>query len=141
MAAIEWIARDAYSIYLKRLGKPPAPMIADFAHHVDQNDVLVFEQDGAIAGYAILLIDQQRALLDNIAVDPGQQRLGIGQALIEAVEQRAKAFGHAELILYTNIVMTENVRWYAKLGFVETGRIVEKGFRRIYMKRPISPQP
>lgn len=31
--------------------------------------------------------------------------------------------------------MSDNVRWYEKLGFVETKRIDEAGFRRIYMKK------
>lgn len=45
-------------------------MVADFAVHIDQDWVIVFEREGMIAGYAILLTNEQRALLDNIAVDP-----------------------------------------------------------------------
>lgn len=37
--------------------------------------------------------------------------------------------------LYTNVVMTENIRWYEKLGFVETKRVREQGFSRVYMQK------
>lgn len=142
VAAIEQIARDAYHVYEERLGRPPAPMIADFKRHLARDWVIVFEgNDASVSGYAVLRVDERRALLDNIAVDPGHQRSGIGQALITAVERQAMAHGHKQLELYTNVVMTENIGWYEKLGFVETRRIVEDGFHRIYMKREIAPRP
>ncbi len=36
-----------------------------------------------MAGYAILIVDERRALLDNVAIDPAHQRLEIGQALVD----------------------------------------------------------
>ncbi len=113
-------------------------MVADFAAHLDQDWVIVSEQDSVVRGYAILLTNAQRALLDNIAVDPACQRSGIGVALIQHVEQRIIDLGYEALDLYTNIVMEDNVHWYEKLGFVETRRVEEAGFRRIYMRKVIS---
>lgn len=137
VAAIRAIAEKAYQLYIERLGKPPAPMVADFATHIDHDRVIVFEQEGDISGYAILVSDERRALLDNIAVDPACQRSGIGLALIDHVERQAKAQGHEVLDLYTNVVMTENVTWYERLGFVETRRADEDGFSRVYMRKVI----
>lgn len=108
-------------------------MVADFAAHIDQDPLIVFEQEGAVAGYAILLVDERRALLDNIAVDPAHQRRGIGLALIDQIKGLATDLGYETLDLYTNAVMTANISWYEKLGFVETGRAKEQGFHRIYM--------
>lgn len=99
--------------------------------------MIVFEQKGVVAGYAILLANEHRALLDNIAVDPACQCSGMGAALIEHVEQRVADFGYEALTLYTNVVMTDNVRWYEELGFSETRRVDEAGFRRIYMKKDV----
>ncbi len=138
LMAIRRIVGEAYRSYVALLGKAPAPMVADFAAHIDQDWVIVFEREGVIQGYAILRTNEQRALLDNIAVDPACQRSGIGVALIEHVEQHAGSLGFDALELYTNVVMEDNVRWYEKLGFVETGRVDEAGFRRIYMRNYIS---
>ena len=137
--AIERVAENAYHVYVERLGRPPAPMAADFGHHIARDWVIVAECNGLIAGYAILIAGDQRALLDNVAVDPAQQRSGMGRLLIERVEQEVLDLGHRSLELYTNVVMTENIRWYEKLGFVETKRAVERGFHRIYMKKNLIP--
>ena len=110
-------------------------MVADFAAHIDQDRVIVFEQEGAVAGYAILLTDERRALLDNIAVDPAHQHSGIGLLLIEQVESLSADLGYETLDLYTNVVMTANISWYEKLGFVETERAEEQGFQRVYMSK------
>jgi len=139
-ATIRRIAEEAYRVYVQRLGKAPAPMIADFVAHIDQDWVVVVERQDEICGYAILLADEDRAFLDNIAVHPAHQRSGFGRALLDRVEQKAIALGHRRLDLYTNVVMTENVLWYEKLGFIETRRGVENGFHRIYMKKDITPK-
>lgn len=116
-------------------------MIADFKRHIDEDWVIVFEWGGVIAGYAILLSDERRPLLDNIAVAPGHQHSGIGHTLIERVEQQADVLGHRSLELYTNVIMTENIRWYEKIGFIEDRRVVEDGFHRVYMKKALGPRP
>jgi len=136
---IRFIADAAYQGYLSKLGRPPAPMIADFEHHILKDRVTVFEENKVVSGYAILIIDDQRALLDNIAVDPGFQRKGIGRRLVDDVEREAVLRGYHHLELYTNVVMTANVRWYEAHGFVETKRVTEAGFRRIYMMKDLKP--
>lgn len=37
--------------------------------------------------------------------------------------------------------MTENLRLYPSLGFVETGRRVEDGYRRVYFRKLIPAPP
>jgi ribosomal protein S18 acetylase RimI-like enzyme len=112
-------------------------MVADFEAHVDEDWAIVFDRNGLLLGYAILLIDDQRVLLDNIAVDASAQRQGIGTALVNRIERHVIEIGRRCYDLYTNVVMTENIRWYEKLGFVETKRLKEKGFRRVYMQKTL----
>jgi hypothetical protein len=38
----------------------------------------------------------------------------------------------------THEAMTENQAIYARLGYVETGRRSEDGYRRIYMEKPLT---
>ena len=35
-------------------------------------------------------------------------------------------------------MMTENIALYARLGYAETHRAEEKGFRRVYMAKPLA---
>ena len=74
-------------------------------------------------------------LLDNIAVDTSAQRQGIGLALIDYIEKFLIEANQEFYDLYTNVVMTENIRWYQKLGFVELKRVEENGFKRVYMRK------
>lgn len=39
--------------------------------------------------------------------------------------------------LYTNVLMTENLALYGRLGFRETGRVSEKGYERVYMAKAV----
>ena len=135
---LEQIAERAYRPYVAVLGKKPAPMVADFKKHIDDDWVIVFERS-AVLGYAILLIEETSILLDNIAVDVDAQKEGIGKALMNHVERHVLDLDRSHLDLYTNVLMTENIRWYRRLGFAETKRIEEKGFKRVYMRKSLGP--
>ena len=41
----------------------------------------------------------------------------------------------AAVTLYTNEAMVENLQLYPRLGYVETGRGVEEGYRRVYFEK------
>lgn len=131
------VAEAAYQPYIVRIRRQPAPMVADFEKHIARDWVIVFEQNGVL-GYAIIIIDQGSALLDNIAVDRSSQRRGIGNALINHVELHLQRLGYSEYKLYTNAAMVENVLWYRRLGFAETRQVKEQGFDRIYMRKFLS---
>ena len=59
--------------------------------------------------------------------------------LLEFAEGQAQARGFSRLTLYTNELMTENQAIYARLGFRETGRRSEAGYRIVYMDKPLPP--
>jgi ribosomal protein S18 acetylase RimI-like enzyme len=137
-AAVEAIVRDAYSIYIPRIGKPPGPMLDDYEKLIADGAVNVLvEDDGGIAAIIVLLSKPDHLLLDNIAVSPNHQGQGLGRQLIGFAEAEARRLGFAELRLYTHERMTENIALYARLGFVETGRGHEAGYDRVFMTKPL----
>lgn len=132
----EAIVRDAYSIYIARIGKPPGPMLDDYAALIAEGAVSVLEDaNGAIAALMVLLPKTDHLLLDNIAVRPDRQGQGLGRQLIAFAEAEARRLGHAELRLYTHATMTENIALYTRLGFIETGRGHENGYYRVFMTK------
>jgi ribosomal protein S18 acetylase RimI-like enzyme len=133
-AAVEAIVNAAYSIYVARIGKPPGPMLDDYAGLIAQDAVSVLDDDtGAVAAIIVLLPKPDHLLLDNVAVRPDQQGRGFGRRLIEFAEAEARRLGYRELRLYTHERMTENIALYARLGFDETGRGYEAGYDRVFM--------
>ena len=77
-------------------------------------------------------------LLENVAVLPSAQGTGVGAALLEFAEQRARSLGVPEIRLYTNAAMTENIAWYPRHGYRETGRGEQDGFSRVFFAKPVS---
>ena len=140
-AAVEQIVRDAYSMYIERISKPPGPMLDDYGALIADGFVSVCEgSDGTIAALIVLLPKTDHLLLDNIAVRPDRQGRGLGRQLIAFAEAEARRLGHAELRLYTHQKMTENIALYARLGFVETGRGQEAGYDRVFMTKRLAAQ-
>jgi ribosomal protein S18 acetylase RimI-like enzyme len=131
IGAIAWAA---YSKYVARIGREPAPMLADFAAEIAADHVVVIGADGRIDGYMIAWPEMDAYFIDNVEVDPAQQGKGLGRQLIRHAVAEAKRHRLPAIQLYTNAAMTENLSMYARMGFVETHRAVEKGFHRIYMR-------
>jgi ribosomal protein S18 acetylase RimI-like enzyme len=137
--AIETIVTEAYSIYIERIGKPPGPMLDDYAALIAAGAVNVLEEPaGTIAGIIVLLPKPDHLLLDNIAVSRERQGGGLGRRLIAFAEGEARRLGYHEVRLYTHETMTENVALYTRLGFVETGRGRDAGYDRVFMTKGLA---
>ena len=76
-------------------------------------------------------------LLDNIAVATEKQRCGFGRHLMRFAEDRAKQCGYKEIQLYTNERMFENIAFYKDLGYQETDRRLDSGFKRVFMTKTL----
>ena len=81
VSAITEIVDQAYRHYIARMGKPPGPMLHDYAARVLEGVVWVLEEGAAVAGIIVLLPTADYLLLDNIAVSPARQGLGLGRRL------------------------------------------------------------
>lgn len=129
------IVHAAYQHYIARIGKPPGPMLDDYAQRIADGQAWVLEDDGHVVGILVLEETPDGFLLDNIAVLPEVNGKGHGRALMEFAEAEATRRGYREIKLYTHVMMTENIALYSRIGFVETHRIREKGFDRVYMTK------
>jgi ribosomal protein S18 acetylase RimI-like enzyme len=138
VAALRHIAAGAYAPYVARIGRPPAPMTADYARAVRERQAWAAEQDGEIAGFVILAEKPGYLLLENVAVDPTAQGRGIGGRLLALAEDYARQRGLGEIRLYTNEAMTENLSYYPRHGYSETHRAEQGGFRRVFFRKPVT---
>jgi ribosomal protein S18 acetylase RimI-like enzyme len=139
-AAVHAIVDAAYRSYVPRIGKPPGPMLDDYAKRIADGQVWALANASNIVGILVLEDTPGGLLLDNIAVAPDQQGKGHGRALLGFAEAEATRRGCNEIHLYTNALMTENIALYRRIGYLETSRVTEKGFDRVYMtKRLVTP--
>lgn len=128
---------NAYQHYIERIGKPPGPMLDDYAEIISKHQAYVAELEERLAGIIVLIKAGNGILLDNIAVDPTFQGQGIGGKLLAFAEDRARQQGYQKLELYTHELMVENIEAYLKLGYVEVERRQVKGYARIYMQKTL----
>lgn len=127
--------RAAYSKYLVRMGREPAPLHADYEALIAQGVVYVLANEEEVRGVLVMMSWERSLLVENVAVDPRFQGQGLGQVLMAFVEQQGRKEQLDEIRLYTNEVMTENLRFYHKLGFEEDGRRVEDGYHRVFLRK------
>ena len=135
LPVIEEIVAAAYSVYLARMDRPPAPMLRDYAPAIEQGSVWVVGTP--VAGLISLIPTDDSLLVENLAVHPAAQGTGLGRALMNFAEQQARELRQPRLTLYTHEVMTENQAIYAHLGYRETARRSEDGYQRVFMQKEL----
>jgi ribosomal protein S18 acetylase RimI-like enzyme len=134
-AAIRDLVRASYARYIERIGKEPAPMLEDYAALIGAGEVWVSVEGEEVLGVLVMRPAEDHLFVDNVAVAPDHQGKGLGRELMTFAEARARKDGQPEIRLYTNEKMRENVAFYAKLGFEETGRRLDGGYRRVFMRK------
>ena len=120
-AAVTACVRAAYAVYVERIGREPAPMAADHAALIAAGAVWVAAEADVVSGVLVLHEQPPAMFVESVAVLPERQGRGLGRELLRFAESRARTAGLAEVTLYTNERMTENLSFYPALGYVETG--------------------
>jgi ribosomal protein S18 acetylase RimI-like enzyme len=131
--AVRDVVLAAYQHYVAVIGRPPAPMLDDYAARIAADQTWVLRDGDAIAGALVLENGPDRFLLDNIAIRPERQGRGFGRALLDFAETEARRQGWDAITLYTHALMTENIAIYQHRGYIERERRSEKGYDRVYM--------
>ena len=139
VSAIAGLTAAAYRVYVERIGREPAPMLADHDALVAAGEVWVAEVGGTVAGALVVRDAEQALLLESVAVAPAAQGQGVGGALIRHAEHLAAERGLGAIELYTNARMTENLRLYPRLGYDQVGRRRQDGYDRVYFRKLVRP--
>ena len=137
IAQIEAIVEAAYSPYIERIGRKPAPMLDDYTSQVLARRVHVLAHEHTLSGFVVLIDTENYLLLDNIAVSPAVKGQGYGRQLLDYAERHAREAGYPSIRLYTHEAMSENIALYTRRGFVETHRVEENGLRRVHMSKKL----
>jgi ribosomal protein S18 acetylase RimI-like enzyme len=137
VARLAELVRAAYQHYVDRLGGPPRPMTDDYAEVVRAHRVIVAERGGEIAGLIVLGVGDEGFFVDNVAVDPSHQGIGVGKTLLEHAEIAARDAGFDSIYLYTHERMVENLALYSRIGYVEYDRRRHRGARVVYLRKEV----
>nr|WP_144276985.1 GNAT family N-acetyltransferase [Pseudomonas resinovorans] len=133
--AIAALVNEAYTPYIARIGKKPAPMLDDYRQVVADFETFILTRDSELAGVLVMSLEDDELLLVNVAVLPRCKGQGIGKLLMRFCEDFAQGARCQAIRLYTHELMTENIEIYKKLGYRETHRATENGFARVFMRK------
>jgi len=86
-----------------------------------QGQFLIVEDEGVMAGCVYLERRKDRAYLGLLSVTPERQKTGVGSMLMREAEQRCCNAGCRFMDLRTINLRTENLTFYRRRGYVETG--------------------
>lgn len=131
------LVRSAYEQHVPRIGREPAPMTADYDGVVRSGRSLLAKTGSELVGLVVTAVEEDALLIENLAVLPRSQGSGVGSLLLQKAEDLAREAGLSEVRLYTNEAMTENITFYRGRGFVETGRAVHAGYRRVFFSKTL----
>jgi ribosomal-protein-alanine N-acetyltransferase len=85
--------------------------------------VLTARVEGVLVGFAIMHFKDDEAHLNLLAVEPGYRRAGIGRSLLCWLEESAVVAGIFLISLEVRADNSEALKFYADLGYQETGLI------------------
>lgn len=137
-AEVRRVIDAAYLPYVERIGVRPGPLDDDYADLIRRGQVWLLSDEQRTCSVLVLCPEPGAMLLSNVAVDPACQGRGLGRALIDFAEARAREAGFSLIRLYTNAAMTGNVQLYQRLGYRETHRGTEHGFNRVFMEKVLA---
>jgi ribosomal protein S18 acetylase RimI-like enzyme len=130
--------REAYAKYVARIGREPAPMLADYEAAIMAGEAWVLVEEDETSGVLVMRPEKDHLFVETVAVRTARQDSGLGRRLMKFAEGVARDRGLNEIWLYTNEKMTENLPFYRGLGFEETGRGLDEGYRRVFMKKRLN---
>jgi len=81
----------------------------------------VFELDGVMVGYAVMLLAVDEAELLDIAIDAAHQRKGLGRKLLEAMFSLARHEGMRRVVLEVRTSNRPAISLYRAAGFEQIG--------------------
>jgi ribosomal protein S18 acetylase RimI-like enzyme len=143
LSAVVVCVLAAYTQYVARAGRPP-PQIGTICAQLIADKVLYILRGGLggrARGILVMHSEADAMLIEYVAVHPRYHRRGLGRRLMLFAEKTARAAGLRELLLHTNELMADNIRFYKRLGYKEVGRRIDGGFGRVFMRKELAGPP
>jgi N-acetylglutamate synthase-like GNAT family acetyltransferase len=138
IGAIEGLVAESFGKYVERIGKPPGPMLTNYAAMLDTSRIWVLEHGDTVIAVLVTKHQGDHLLLDTVAVATSAQGDGYGRRLLKLAERDAAEQGLTEVRLVTNEAMTENLVFYPRHGYRETHRAVQDGYRRVFFSKSLA---
>ncbi|MFA5232944.1 MAG: ribosomal protein S18-alanine N-acetyltransferase [Sulfurimonas sp.] len=111
-------AKKLYELEKKLFSKENFPLsYGSLRYHVKNNMLYLFEIDGGVAGYVLVLVKRRDAKLYSIGVDKTHRGKKIANKLLESVFKELATLGFKSILLEVRIDNEKAISLYKKSGF------------------------
>ena len=132
--AIVALQHAAYAQNRVLLGVEPLPLQVDYDDIFARMECWIAGDD-QLDGALILEFRPDDLLIWSVSTNPQSRSKGLGNAFLGLADRRARETGRTIVRLYTGEVLTANIAWYARHGFV-VERVEQMPDRRaVHMKK------
>lgn len=131
------LTQEAYSKWIAVMGCKPSPMTVDYHAALRAHRFDLLHIGNRIVGLIETVPDEPFLLIVNVAVRPGFQGRGLGERLLSLAEDIAAGQALSGIRLYTNALMTENIRLYERLGYRREREELRNVGIAVYMTKPL----
>ena len=131
------IVRAAYYKWISVIGREPTPMTTDFNKAIREHDIDLAIVEGEVVGLIEIWPQADHFWIENVAVHPHRQGIGIGRTLLAHVESKAAQAELGEIRLQTNEAFEANIALYAALGYEVDRYEPFKGGRTVFMRKKL----
>ncbi len=136
-AMIREMVRAAYAKWVPVVGREPMPMKADYAAAIDKHRIEIAYLAGKAVGVIEMDPRDDHLWIENVAVSPDHQGMGLGRQLLARAEQRAIGAKRSEVRLLTNAAFIGSIALYEKAGFVVDKTEAFMGGKTLYMSKKL----
>ena len=117
VAAVEQMQARAYHRNRVLIGATPVPLQWNYADELARCEGWLVDGTDGLAAVLMLTPRATDFYIDNIAVSPRDQGLGLGNILLDFALERARHHGLTTIRLTTNARLVRNIDWYQRKGF------------------------
>ena len=118
LPAIEAAAGEAFrTVGMPEIADDPLPVVQQLKRHASDGRVWVATVSNEVVGYALAVVRDGSAHLEQVSVHPDHAGQRIGADLIDAVTSWARDRGDDRLTLTTFADVPWNAPYYRRLGF------------------------
>ena len=122
--------------------KDPVLSRAELIGLLTRMEFYVYQEDGAVVGVSALSRRSEAVgELRWVYVLPEHQRKGVGTALVESLERKARENGMSDMMLFTDENAVWAIKFYEKLGYRRAGERKQPWGFDVMMKKPIGRAP
>ena len=130
--------RAAYARWVPVVGREPRPMTADYDRAVREHRIDLAHIGGELTGLIEMIEHPDCLYVENVAVASIRQGQGLGTMLMAHADATAAQLGYGVIKLYTNKLMTPNIRLYQALGYAIDGEQAFPHATAVYMSKRLN---